>query len=445
MKYLYQKHLHDFNKFDGIDWGLIQKLDPKMLHETRDYDTFQEFVNAFVHWTFNQRDQQIFSNSIVLKLFMLIQETVRYMFDCQKELKDKIRVLQESRCDSKRQVKTLQKIIDNKETLLKKSYRDYDKCPLCSKKFKNISYLDNHISKYHNEHMDAWRSIRINKPLDSKKEVSKLEMELDTLKNMLHDQTRIFNTKLLEFRKHTDEINKQQMQQIILQQSKRQVKPKVADNPKKENVVLEEQPKQQHKFEPHIYAVEVSSSDGELHDSDFDIKKQTQVISDAAKQERIRFEMGLPSNYITPRQVSTYLDYNDIRYQDMKTRIRKQLFTEFPLRPDGAYNRTMEKVDKKTDYTDKTDPVQNNTNEQEEEPKNVQVPDGIFEVSSSAPAGNPSSVHNQDNSKPNDQLDSSKNNKELTKPKSDEMKGNSEKNNKKSQENSSVSDIFIID
>ena len=78
----------------GIDWRFVQSLDPVMIQQTRDFNSMQEFVNSFMGSEINQGDRNVLCHPLSHKLALLSQVTIKYMFDCQDQLKKRIAELE---------------------------------------------------------------------------------------------------------------------------------------------------------------------------------------------------------------------------------------------------------------------------------------------------------------------------------------------------------------
>ena len=143
---------------DGFDWKLVVECSPEEIAEKNDIDTLEAIVKSFTKSKFSRTDSKILPTPLSKKLFRILQIAINYLLDCQKQLTNEIN-------DDETQIETLKfktKKYKNLAKLLKEKQQkpDSEKCIVCGRKFKNISYLDSHMERRHNALLPAWKSLR---------------------------------------------------------------------------------------------------------------------------------------------------------------------------------------------------------------------------------------------------------------------------------------------
>lgn len=336
---------------DGIDWGLVQKTDPIMLKETQDYDTMQEFINSFTFANLNDSDRRMFGNPLCVQLIDNLQTTVKYMFDCQDFLLDEIHKLKQLNRAMKKKIKLLYDSKERDQALLRNAYHEYEKCPVCGKKFQALKYVDQHIQKTHPSHVDAWTSLRIDHPLPQRAEAEKLKKEIDMLKTTLLEQTRAFTTTMEKFRIQQQTFRKQQDEKAKTDYPKLdfyEYNPKMQSQPNPFQTVKARIPLTQD-----VLHVEFDSSFlTESGDGNMDIEEEIRRINKQVAKKVNEIRLGHPVNYITPRQTAKILDFDNEKYQRVKRAARHQLQNDFPLQEKKKSEKSQEKTASKSYATE---------------------------------------------------------------------------------------------
>ena len=154
-----EKKENDFPETeDGMQWKLIAESSPEDIAQNNDIDKLEEIVKSFVNAKFSKTDSKILPSPLSQKLFRILQIAVAYLLDCQKQLSSEIN-------DDETEIETLKaknKKYKNIIVMLKEKQQkpDVEKCIVCGRKFKNVSYLDSHMERRHNALLPAWKSLR---------------------------------------------------------------------------------------------------------------------------------------------------------------------------------------------------------------------------------------------------------------------------------------------
>ena len=342
--------------YPGIDWNFINSCDPVMIHETKDFNSLQSFISSFMNSKLTQSDKSVLSHPLSFKLIQLLQITIQYMYDCQQELSSTIDELNDSNQIYNQKVQLLVKPQNQSAVLLRDAYHDFEKCAVCGKKFKTIKHLDQHMKKKHSEHLLAWKSLRINNPIDPSNRVKELQDEITFLKELMNKQNSQFMQTIQNFNARLE------AQQRDFER-KRKVVPKmeyIDSNRQFNNEDLDMKILDPYKFEKEdgvTYPRIISEKDQynkfnqkivhlENHDLNDKDSENYQNFEDAEAwlvdktgKASSRMHLGLGANYITPKQVEGILRYDNPTYKHFYDAAKTQLEHDFPMPDKRALRR----------------------------------------------------------------------------------------------------------
>ncbi|OHS98912.1 hypothetical protein TRFO_34746 [Tritrichomonas foetus] len=170
-------------KLEPIDWNLVAVLDADLIRRTKDYDSLQRLIQIFIAAKLFPGSSRILAHPLVLRLCQLLQVGFEYMNFCQNELSTMNSKIETENLALKEKISHL--IAKNKkaEQIIKVKSQPYDRCPVCEKKFKNLDYVDRHITNRHSELCDSWNIIRGRKPPVEKKE-DNIQIILDRIDHL---------------------------------------------------------------------------------------------------------------------------------------------------------------------------------------------------------------------------------------------------------------------
>jgi hypothetical protein len=279
-------------------------------------------VNRFAEARLAEGDYTCLADPLLVqRLILLIQVVIRYLFECQDALKAQIAELEEQFLAQRAKVKLLLRAQNSSRELLRDAYHDFEKCPICAKKFKSIRYVDQHIEKLHAPHLLAWRSLRIDNPIDPSARVQELESEIAALKALMNEQTRKFADSLAQF------------DQRLLAQRR-----KCGPTPAPTITFVEFEPPKPRPQKPPppppcprrpigqsvVAVTEIDSGESSASEPIEHVRRKT------AKEAR-RVRAGFPANYVTPGQVANILRYDNATYERLQKTARDQLEKDFPI------------------------------------------------------------------------------------------------------------------
>lgn len=197
----------------GIDWTIISGCSPDELVKTNDIDTLTAIIQSFIHAQFTQTEAQLMPNPLTAKFFHILQIAVRYLLDCQTELKENLEESEKSIQLLKAKLKNLSASLTRAKDEVKKSERikeSTEKCIVCGRRFKNIGYLDGHVQRRHGALVPAWRSLRTGQMQgmsDFSEQLENLRQEVAKAHHELERRAQIESTKapVTHIVSHSDE------------------------------------------------------------------------------------------------------------------------------------------------------------------------------------------------------------------------------------------------
>lgn len=311
----------------GIDWRFVNSIDVGMMKETQDVNTMQDMVNSFMASQLNKTDRNILTNPLAFRLVSILQVIIKYMFDCQDQLKHKVHELEDDVSFYKHKIKLMQKAQDESSELLRDAYHDFEKCPVCGKKFKAMRYVDRHMESVHKMHLYAWKSLRVDRPIDPKSKVKALEDEIAMLREAMNEQTRKFTQSLVNFNKQLDNQKNFEEQRQTVKPSIEYVEFPGRDCPSLSTKKMNKKTND-HVFTQSILHIEAQSDDENENEN---VEQAAKRIIKRSNQTAQEIHLGLGANYVTPDQVHQILQVNNPNYQELNDQVRKQIEEDFPL------------------------------------------------------------------------------------------------------------------
>ena len=148
-----------------IDWDGVSSIDPDLIRMTGDLTQLQPFISKFVGANLSAYESQVLSHPLSVRLCSILQVSLQYMSDVQKELQAKIEARERQIAKQQYEYKKLASTYAKADELLKRQMKPSERCPICLKRFKNFDFLDQHVERRHPEHVDEWLSIRNKRPL----------------------------------------------------------------------------------------------------------------------------------------------------------------------------------------------------------------------------------------------------------------------------------------
>jgi hypothetical protein len=243
------------------------------------------------------------------------------MFACQDAMKAKIAELEAQLLAQREKVKCLIRAQNSSRELLRDAYHDFEKCPVCGKKFKSIRYVDLHIEKLHPSHLMAWRSLRVDNPIDPSARVRELETEIAALKALMNEQTKKFAETL-----------------ALFEQRRLAQRTKGSGDPAPTVTFIEFEPPtprpRKQPPPPPCPKRPIGQSIVNVTDVDAEEASDTDPIEHVRRKtakSAQRITTGLPANYVTPAQVAKILRYDHPVYERLQKSARDQLERDFPM------------------------------------------------------------------------------------------------------------------
>jgi len=165
-----------------FDWNLLNSLNPETISATDDSESLERVLYSFVDSKFGAVERQFLPFPLSAKLYQMLQLGVDYLLRKQAKL---LRQLAQRDAHIERLEHKVEKAIERLDTLPRTANTEVTvvhSCPVCSRAFKAILYLDKHISKCHPQQVDAWRALREGRPYGVSKAFADLHMDIDHLR-----------------------------------------------------------------------------------------------------------------------------------------------------------------------------------------------------------------------------------------------------------------------
>lgn len=147
----------------GVDWSLIASCSPEEVAESNDVETLSAVIETFVRAEWTQTEAQLMPNPLTAKLFRLLQVATHYLLDCQTELQTDLEKSEKTVTMMKAKMKNMAAALArSKDKVIQRERQteQTEKCVVCGRRFKNITYLDGHMQRRHAGLVPAWRSLR---------------------------------------------------------------------------------------------------------------------------------------------------------------------------------------------------------------------------------------------------------------------------------------------
>jgi hypothetical protein len=176
----------------------------------------------------------------------------------------------------------------------------------------------------------AWKSLRIDRPIDPHGDALQLQDELEKLRHLMNEQTIKFsetlgrlNHKLLEERKDADQRKKEETPVVEFHEFPPKTKLRPEPAAVKRFACPEAPVKQTY--------IRIKERFNEKGEPPLDPEKAVERVAKEVIDKADRIRVGLDYNYVTPTQVKEILGFNDINYRHFSRAARAQLEHDFPL------------------------------------------------------------------------------------------------------------------
>ena len=175
-------------KPEPLDWNLVSILDPEIIQRIKDFDSLQKIITNFSAANFTNGCSKVLAHPLAIRLCQLLQIGFQFMDQSQKELK---KIVDDDVVYKQKQLNLLKKLktkLNATEEKLKIKSVPYDKCPVCSKKFKSIDFVDKHILTKHSEISEYWDVVRGRKKPEKEPELQQVLDEIVQLRSQLKER-----------------------------------------------------------------------------------------------------------------------------------------------------------------------------------------------------------------------------------------------------------------
>ena len=94
-----------------IDWDAVSAIDPDLIRRTGDLTQIQPFISRFVGANLGQYESQVLTHPLAVRLCSILQVSLQYMSDVQRQLDDKVKHLETKLEDKNEEFKKLEILI----------------------------------------------------------------------------------------------------------------------------------------------------------------------------------------------------------------------------------------------------------------------------------------------------------------------------------------------
>lgn len=150
---------------EPLNWDQVKSLDPNLLRRTGDLTMLQPFITDFVGADFELTRSAFLNHPLTVRLCQILQISLKYMSDVQIQLQHKVKEREDELKNQDQKIKKLVNSYQKANQLLEKKMKNYERCPICRKKYISTEALDKHFAKHHPVYNDAWQVIRLKKPI----------------------------------------------------------------------------------------------------------------------------------------------------------------------------------------------------------------------------------------------------------------------------------------
>jgi hypothetical protein len=171
-----------------FDWNLVNRLNPETVEATQDSESLEKVLYSFVDSKFGAVERQFLPFPLSAKFYRLLQLGTDYLLKkltkVQRQLSQKDKEIGRMREKVERSIEALDRVprMANTDVSIVHS------CPVCSRAFKAVLYLDNHMTKCHPDLLDAWRCLREGHPYGLSKALQDLQQDVGHLRSCLTRQ-----------------------------------------------------------------------------------------------------------------------------------------------------------------------------------------------------------------------------------------------------------------
>ena len=128
-----EKFQHALSKASTINWNEIEKIDPSTLGKDENIGLMKKLAKQFIHI----KTIPLKNSKLIIKLLQILQVIIEYFM-----------LSERNNQDNQTSGKSSNKVIIGVQ------------CPICSKLFKSIDFVDKHMLKIHPQHFPLWKTLR---------------------------------------------------------------------------------------------------------------------------------------------------------------------------------------------------------------------------------------------------------------------------------------------
>ena len=170
------------NTLNQFDWNFLHRINPETIEATQDSESLEKIIYSFADSQFGPVERQFLPFPSSAKFYRTLQLGVDYLLKKQAKLQ---RQLKQKDNEIQYLTHKLQKSVECLDRMPRNTISEVSiahSCPVCSRAFKALFYLDKHIVKCHPEQIDAWKALREGQPYGVSKAFAELHQDIDHLR-----------------------------------------------------------------------------------------------------------------------------------------------------------------------------------------------------------------------------------------------------------------------
>ena len=189
---------------EPLNWELVKSLDPSLLRKNNDLTSLQPFINDYIVADFENCNSRLITHPLLLRLCQVLQYSLFYMSDVQKQLQKKVEMREKEIKGIKAKYNDLEDKYKKALHIVKKRKQEFERCPICRKKYKSLEYLDKHFEKNHPVFNNAWLEIRSLKRQDGDQQLNHVEQSQNSSFGFSSAESSIISEKKHKHKHHND-------------------------------------------------------------------------------------------------------------------------------------------------------------------------------------------------------------------------------------------------
>lgn len=159
---------------ESFDWNYVLSCNIKELKKEKENTKVNALIRFLIHAKVDKDESKVLNHPLCIKLCKLFKYSLLFLQKSNNEYTSKLTKTESQLKVVKKEYRETSKTLKKAEELIQTTLGSWEKCPVCSKKFKSRQYVDIHMQNKHPallEHCNAIRGIQIPKKTDDIQEI----------------------------------------------------------------------------------------------------------------------------------------------------------------------------------------------------------------------------------------------------------------------------------